>query len=639
MLRSLATAVVAAVTATVTAQNPRPPAVANAAIGGVVVDIATGQPIDGAIVHIQPETGTLPSPLQLTDGRGRFLFPNLAAGSYQVRASKTGYSEGAFGADADNAITLMPIALTSGQHVLDARILMSKPSAISGIVTDEAGEPMVNVFVRALRVVMIGGVQQVAAGRVVTTDDRGAYRLSGLATGRYIIMLPSVSASAPASRTGELLAASRESQARSATPVKLPRPDGAFEGQNDYVLISGAYPLPPGREPRAYPPLFHPGGRVIADALPIAVTPGEERSGVNFAWAPVPASMISGRLVGPPDVVGKLLIRLTPTGTESLPAGGEAATTVTEADGSFTFLRVPYGEYTLIASSSYAYLSDGDGRVLPRPPGYKEGWGGGAQIPGSEVGYSYLSDQKIDTHTARQALSVGGRAITGLSVQLRPNVKLRGRVVIESGAFSIQGASGGSPVPPSTGPVRAEPANGDLTLGVPGGMFDSTNGTFYVDGLQTGEYTLRFMGLPMIKSITIGGADYTTRPFDTVSTRGLEEFVITVTDKVATLSGTVVVPAGGKREPSAVIYFPTDRTQWSRYGLRPTRIGSAGVTTSGTFKVELPAGEYFVIAVPAAQNRLWQDPKRLATASSLAARVTLAWDQKRTETLTVRDVK
>ena len=522
--------------------------------------------------------------------------------------------------------------------MLDARIPLSKPSAVSGIVTDETGEPLVNVFVRALRVVMVGGVQQVAAGRVVTTDDRGAYRLSGLAAGRYIIMLPSVSASAPAARTGELLAASRESQARSSATVKMPRPDGAFEGQNDYVLIGGAYPLPPGREPRAYPPLFHPAGRVIADALPIAVAPGEERGGVNFAWAPVPASAVSGRLVGPADVVGKLLIRLTPIGTESLPAGGEAATTVTAADGSFTFLRVPYGEYTLIASSSYAYLSDGDSRVLPRPPGYKEGWGGGAQIPGSEVGYSYLSDQKIDTHTARQAVTVGGRTMAGLSVQLRPNVQLRGRVVIESGAFSIQGGSAGSAPPPPTGPVRAEPANGDLTLGVPGGMFDSNNGTFYVDGLQAGEYTLRFMGLPMIKSMTIGGADYSTRPFDTVTTRGLDEIVVTVTDKVASLSGTVLA-SSGKREPSVVIYFPTDRTQWSRYGLRPTRIGSASVSSSGGFKVDLPGGEYFVIAVPAAQNRLWQDPKRLAAASGLATRVTLAWDQKRTETLTLRDVK
>jgi hypothetical protein len=111
-----------------------------------------------------------------------------------------------------------------------------------------------------------------------------------------------------------------------------------------------------------------------------------------------------------------------------------------------------------------------------------------------------------------------------------------------------------------------------------------------------------------------------------------------VTDKVAKLSG-VVQGEGANAAPPAVIYFPTDPAQWSRYGLRPTRIGSASVSSRGSFQVELPAGEYFVVAVPAPQNRLWQDPKRLEAASALARRVTLAWDETRTETLSVKEVR
>jgi hypothetical protein len=233
---------------------------------------------------------------------------------------------------------------------------------------------------------------------------------------------------------------------------------------------------------------------------------------------------------------------------------------------------------------------------------------------------------------------VGGEAITGLTVQLRPNVRLRGRVVIESGAFVLSGASGGTSRPPTGGPVRAEPADGDLSLGLPGGTFDSTAGTFFVDGLQPGEYVLQFMGLPTIKSITIGGSDFTTRPIDTSMPNGLDQIVVTVTDKVATLSG-VVESEAAKSRPSVVLYFPTDRTQWSRYGLRPTRIGSTPVSSSNSFKVDLPAGEYFIVAVPAAQNRLWQDPNRLAAASALATRVKLGWDEKRTETLTMKEVR
>ena len=619
-----------------TANNPP----STGAIAGTVVDAASGRAIDGAVVHIAPETGasTLQAPLQMTDAKGRFLFTGLPRGSYVLRASKSGYSEGAYGRDTENGINLRPIAVESGRPFLNATISIAKPSTISGIVRDEAGEPMVNVFVRALRVVMTAGVERVAASRVTQTDDRGAYRLNGLAPGRYIVMLPSVSASAPASRTGELLARSRESAARSSMTLRSPRPDGAITGDNGHVLIAGAYPTPPGRASRAYPPLFHPAGRTVAGGLPIALAAGEERAGIDFTWTPVPASTISGRLVGPGDAAANTLVRLAPIGGESLPAGGEAATTLTAADGSFTFLRVPHGEYTLIASRSYAYLSDGDGRALPRPPGFREGWGGGFTIPGSDVGASYLSDQNVDTHSARQHISVGSAAITGLTVQLRPNVTLRGRVVIESGAFEIGGGFAGPTKPPPTGPVRAEPADGDFTLGVPGGMFDSTNGTFYVNGLQPGEYTLNFMGLPMIKSITVGGTDYSTRPIDTANARGLDEIVVTVTDKVATVSG-IVSSGTSESIPSAVVYFPTDRSQWSRYGLRPTRIGSTSVSSSGTFTIEVPAGEYFILAVPAAQTRIWQDHKRLEAASLLATRIKLGWDEKRTENLTVKPVK
>jgi hypothetical protein len=619
------------------APSPGGPALATGIVAGTVLDAATATPIDGAVVHISPASGTAPAPLQLTDAKGRYLFPNLPAGSYSIRASKTGYLDGAYGADPDSGIAVMPVVIESGGRFLDGRIAIGKPSAIAGMVVDEAGEPMVNVFVRALRVVMLAGVPQLASGRVVSTDDRGAYRLNGLVPGRYIVSLPSVSASAPASRTGDILRASRDSQSRSPFSLAVPRPDGAFAGDRDYVVIGGSYPLPPGRESRAYPPLFHPAGRAMAEAQPISLSIGEQRGGVNFTWAPVPASSVSGRLIGPSDVVGNALLRLTPIGSESLPAGGEVATTWTKADGSFTFLRVADGEYTLIASRSYAFLSETDGRVLPRPPGFSEGTGGSATIPGSDVGYSYVSDRTVDSYTARQRLSVGGGAVTGVSVTLRPNVRLRGRVVIESGAFSIQGASGSAAPPPEAGPVRAEPANGDFTLGLPGGMFDNRTGTFYVDGLQAGEYVLRFMGLPTIKSIVIGGADYTTRPIDTTTTPGLDEIIVTVTDKVATLSGKVI--GMNVNEPAVVIFFPTDRTQWSRYGLRPTRIGSIGVANDGSYKVELPAGEYFVVAVAATRNRLWQDPKRLDAVSASASRIKLGWDEKRTEPLTVKVVK
>ena len=59
-----------------------------------------------------------------------------------------------------------------------------------------------------------------------------------------------------------------------------------------------------------------------------------------------------------------------PAGSEQLGFGSEAATTVVERDGSFTFLNVPAGEYTLLAQAVFGEFTSGNGEVaLPDAPG------------------------------------------------------------------------------------------------------------------------------------------------------------------------------------------------------------------------------------------------------------------------------
>ena len=96
-----------------------------------------------------------------------------------------------------------------------------------------------------------------------------------------------------------------------------------------------------------------------------------------------------------------------------------------------------------------------------------------------------------------------------------------------------------------------------------------------------------------------------------------------MTDKVATLSGVVQSDERAATAVGRAFTFRPIARNGRNTVCAPTRIGSANVSSSDGFKIELPAGEYFILAVPAAQNRLWQDPKRLAAASALATRVTL----------------
>jgi hypothetical protein len=142
-----------------------------------------------------------------------------------------------------------------------------------------------------------------------------------------------------------------------------------------------------------------------------------------------------------------------------------------------------------------------------------------------------------------------------------------------------------------------------------------------------------------IKSITIGGADYTHRPVDASAIAGRGAVVITLTDKVTTLSGAVSDDQGAA-QAGAVIAFPVERDQWTRYGFTPLRIKSTPVAGTTGYSIKgLPAGNYYVVAVDPSLVTAWQDPKFLERASAVATRVTLEWDDNRVVDLKMVRVK
>ena len=70
---------------------------------------------------------------------------------------------------------------------------------VDGIQLSHPGEPMVGVSVRLIARIAVQGQPRLASGPMATTDDRGAYRFSGLAPGRYLVAVPSTQATVPAS--------------------------------------------------------------------------------------------------------------------------------------------------------------------------------------------------------------------------------------------------------------------------------------------------------------------------------------------------------------------------------------------------------------------------------------------------------
>jgi hypothetical protein len=182
--------------------------------------------------------------------------------------------------------------------------------------------------------------------------------------------------------------------------------------------------------------------------------------------------------------------------------------------------------------------------------------------------------------------------------------------------------------------ITVEPADGDTSLGVTEtGIIQTTDpnrASFSFGGLRHGGYVLRVYNRTdraMIKSITISGQDFTHRPIDPAALPPDAEVVVTITDALPEIVG-VVRAIDTPRSPSAVIAFPTEPSQWTRYGFTPTRIKTIAVGPDGAFRLRgLPAGEYCVVAVPVSQIDAWHDPAFLAKAASVATRVTVNWGE------------
>ena len=151
---------------------------------GRVIDAGTGRPISGARV--------------IFTGAGDRAASLAAAGLISILDVEMGMVAGGGGGPNTTAMTgylagasglfrhagpSRPIELEEGERRTDVVIRMWRYAAISGVVVDEAGEPVVGVGVQALRRVPSGSGPRLQSGSIATSDDRGQYRLSTLAPG------------------------------------------------------------------------------------------------------------------------------------------------------------------------------------------------------------------------------------------------------------------------------------------------------------------------------------------------------------------------------------------------------------------------------------------------------------------------
>jgi hypothetical protein len=588
------------------------------ALSGVVVDATTGSPLVGAIVtlSVASRASVTRAPRETTDSRGRFLFTKLPAhDDYQLSAAMPGYFDAAYVRTSLRPMSTT-LVLTEGQWIQNADLSLVKGGSITGTVLDERGDPVVGVYVHVFAEVLVAGTRLPASGPAATTDDRGIYRVAGLGPGDYLVSVPSVASSVPALP----LAGSNAALV------------AVFDADTLSRLPLGRYPIPP--PPRngqrlTYPVIYAPDATSPSRATPVTLAVGESRSGVDIRLEPVPASRVSGHVDGPPEALTGLTLRLLPAGLENLGSGAETATALVAPDGSFAFLNVPAGSYTIDvrrAMMELNYSTGGGSSRLPFPPG-PNGYSintGSVEAAPPGIQYSSTTFGNPTGFWGRAAVVVAANDVMGVVVPLRLGATVSGHVTHERKDASKP------PARPSLLLARAEPANGTPETGLARqGQPPQDPDDFLLEGLTPGQYVLRFNqpAGTLVRSIVFDGADYTHRPLNLTDGRDVTNVQVTFTDNLPTLTGSIRGDDAALKT-SVVIAFPVEPDQWSNYGLTPDRIKTSRPSAAGTFRFStLPEGDYYLFAAPGSEIDAWQDPAYLQQAAKLATRVSLKWGQ------------
>jgi Carboxypeptidase regulatory-like domain len=256
----------------------------------------SGQPIPGAGINVRAVGATGAGQSIGTDEDGKFRSDDLAPGAYTVSAYVAGYVPAI---DSPDRQYYRP-----GETVI---LRMVKGGVVTGKVTDSEGEPLIGARVSAVRVRDAEGrpIRGSRPSNSRQTDDRGVYRIYGLQSGSYLVVVNGSDANY--------------------------YPSTAFEG--------GA-------------PSYYPSTTRDA-ATEVAVHAGEEIPGIDIRYRGDKGYIVSGSFsvaAGSNSAMSGVWLSLAHSSSGALESS--AYTSLRGGERSFAFYGVPDGEYDLLAQMS-----------------------------------------------------------------------------------------------------------------------------------------------------------------------------------------------------------------------------------------------------------------------------------------------
>jgi hypothetical protein len=329
-------------------------------------------------------------------------------------------------------------------------------------------------------------------------------------------------------------------------------------------------------EPSGYPTTYYPGTTDVGQAQPVTVALGQELGSVMFSLVPARLARVSGNVLsasGKP--LGGAVVVMRPTaGGAAGPLNISSANQV-GSDGSFTLNNVPPGDYTL------------DVQQRPR------------DLQNMAIG---------ELEFASVPLSVSGEDIKGITILTTPGISVSGRVTFESQKSNAMSTRG---VQVTVAPVSGRQSIMGIAGRALGGGRVGDDGTFELRGVL-GPQMLRVGGVPAgwaLKSIALNGQDITDSGYDFKSGSNVTSILITLTDRVTDLSGSVRDAKGLAVKDYVLVVFPADTRL---LGGQSRYVRTARPNQEGAFNLKgLPPGQYLASAIESLENGAQNDPALL----------------------------
>lgn len=444
-------------------------------LSGKAVDRESSAPLPAARVIVRwlgPQVGansfaqTQYGRVLTTDAEGAFVVPAVAYGNYVVEISQPGYADGDAFLAGPSRRTMQ---VTDGKPAATETFPLSRLGTLEGMVVDEAGQPQPDHAVMLYRRrTGLGPLVLPEIARALTGDD-GRFRFTHVPPSPYIVGLDFRVTTIPV--TGDFRVVI-EDGARRQRRVEMS--DGRM------MTMASTYA---------------PGVTSFAEAEVHTLAAGQQLSGVSITVRKQAGVRVSGTLTGPPGTTAHVGLRLVAEGADDIDRAsvGDAALTVTDTNGDFTFIGVAPGRYDLEAM----VLVEPAIRSAPAMRPDLQRW-------------------------AKVSLDVTKGDIEGLSVPLHDPLMVRGRAVF------VTPGNEGNPRPVQAG-IRIhlnrrseQQASSPFTA-------TYTDGTFVLGPAFPGRYELSAdVSAPWrVLSIVSEGRDITKQVFDL--RQSLDDVVITLT--------------------------------------------------------------------------------------------------------------